>query len=1810
MSKSATDPAPSVAPSATPKPLFSTLSKPEPTPTPENSEDLAALSLERPIADEVVSVSGEVYALKDPGLLTILTLKSKIFHKKAQIQSGNAEKRSSQGLSRSIAKESSDLSQADIEQLVQAGASKVDVYWLNFLVMGQTKWTPLELLKWKQEKNLPWEDIQKDIEKESGLDVGPSVEKDVYTEASSDAAWGKRSLVMSSVYGPEELAGSSVALLAQSSITAFDAAVSSVINDVIVRSQINQVQKPQYNDRNTSSEVVDPSSGSLNRKENLIHLPGVDGLDLDIGVKYNSNQGMSFIFRDNWNDHFQMWDRSYGYVRPMLGVGWSFQFPSLDYVTPTDIYYHEGNGNVYKLGQNDELSNYTYLMNYKGKDKRFVFEESNNGQFTNGQVKSSSYLEYSDLKREYFSRAGDLIGIVDRFGNAITFNYTDGILSSIKDTTGRVVTFTIEPKVDGKIEIIVNDGNSEAQRVILKRKKVQANIEYGVGIPALQTDVPVLSSITNQIGEETTFDYENNMSMYSSYGFIFTSMLRKVNYPYNKSNTNYEYEPALRRLNSYENILEYRMKSRSDFTGSKAYQQINYSYIGDYTGNNPNEFPLNLPDDFRYSTATTVVSSSASNGLTTTNTFDKEGRVLRTETREPGGERKVTTNTAFHGLFTQLPTQTTISEYSAQDSDATANHLYSETGYNEWGQVVSQTKPLTGEKYNNPVLKQRYTTTYQYEPKYHLISAVTSYQNESDATPATEQYTYTSEGRPATVTNALGEQTIYSYSYRNGTGGISQSTAEKTSNGRVVAKNVTVYGTESRHAYPTEQQQWFNLGQPDQQVVKTQMSYEMGKGLLKSKTEGNLQTTSYEYDLLGRLKKETHPVRTNTNGERYSEVIDYNYYNQTSVNFDAVNAGTFVLKVNTIKTVTNLSTHDAVITNSDALYNGLGLLLLEEHHDDNAGKWVYQQYHYDDMGRPVYSIDPAGNTLTVSYDAWGRQNRATNANGDLIVSDYSFKARTNTSYIQDKNTGEKLNYVQDTYDAWGNKISASTYKDWPTNQQQITESYRYDIAGNITGYTDPNHNVNEDGVTTTYAYDALGRLSAIKDALNQTTNYSYDGNGQVSKVTIQAKNGSPQTLNTKTYNELGLLKVKQDGASQNESYTYNSAGQLAAKTDRNGSTFGYTYDESGQLKKSTISGMINNVAQTQETNVIFGEGAPQKQTIETRTNNTLTATQTQTLDSLGQVRNTYSLSGNHSAYIGNQRDVLGRMTQINDNYMGFYTNYLYNKQRLDKVQTNGGSTLTSDASANVQYSYYANNLVNTIAYPTLTDGSKIVTTYTYNEALGWIESITNTKRSSVLSGYSYSYDNNGNRITVSESRNDGAAQTTSYTYDALNRLVSITRPDGGKTTYTYDVRGNRQTLSDTSNVSLDPVDTSYTYDLQNTLTSVTKGGSTTSFKYYADGLRFMKTNGSTQTQVNYNLNGEVISQEKIVSGVFVEQANFVRGDRVLVKKDKKNNSVTDYYYLYNGHGDVVQIVDTSGAVINNYTYDEWGNITSQVEGTSNSFKYTGEVYDPETGLYYLRARYYDPSMGRFLNEDTVEGQIDNPLSLNLYTYVENNPLIYSDPTGQRKTESYYEIEMLINAAMKGNSSFKNNLSDIYGHVYDDKGNTFRYLYGLLTQTSPYENSAGNASWAKGQLLNAYEAGQDKVDKNAAYVLAAADIIVGGVAGLTKSTQSLFRAVSPEEFYQIMKTGTFEIGDGMQTKQFGLKLEEVLKYANQPYNTEYAAIIKVSIGKDALKNLAQYSTSIDSSIFKSGVFTIQFDKLEEFNKLIKAIEQAL
>ena len=109
--------------------------------------------------------------------------------------------------------------------------------------------------------------------------------------------------------------------------------------------------------------------------------------------------------------------------------------------------------------------------------------------------------------------------------------------------------------------------------------------------------------------------------------------------------------------------------------------------------------------------------------------------------------------------------------------------------------------------------------------------------------------------------------------------------------------------------------------------------------------------------------------------------------------------------------------------------------------------------------------------------------------------------------------------------------------------------------------------------------------------------------------------------------------------------------------------------------------------------------------------------------------------------------------------------------------------------------------------------------------------------------------------------------------------------------------------------------------------------------------------------------------------------------------------------MYNGHGDVTAILDASSNVIASYYYDAFGVHLSSTGAASNPYRYSGYIFDEETGLYYLKARYYDPETARFLSEDTYLGQAGDPLSLNLYAYVKYNPLKYYDPTGHYVSET-------------------------------------------------------------------------------------------------------------------------------------------------------------------------------------------------------------
>ena len=157
----------------------------------------------------------------------------------------------------------------------------------------------------------------------------------------------------------------------------------------------------------------------------------------------------------------------------------------------------------------------------------------------------------------------------------------------------------------------------------------------------------------------------------------------------------------------------------------------------------------------------------------------------------------------------------------------------------------------------------------------------------------------------------------------------------------------------------------------------------------------------------------------------------------------------------------------------------------------------------------------------------------------------------------------------------------------------------------------------------------------------------------------------------------------------------------------------------------------------------------------------------------------------------------------------------------------------------------------------------------------------------------------------------------------------------------------------------------------------------------ANGIRTSKDGKKYIVDVNNNVVAETDAEGTIISET-------LWGHKPLARKTGENW----YYYIYNAHGDVIGMVDDEGNFVNSYTYDAWGNVLSETETVQNPIKYAGEYYDAELDMYYLRARYYQPQTGRFTSLDILEGDVTSPLDLNRYVYCRNNPVKYTDPSGE------------------------------------------------------------------------------------------------------------------------------------------------------------------------------------------------------------------
>ena len=242
----------------------------------------------------------------------------------------------------------------------------------------------------------------------------------------------------------------------------------------------------------------------------------------------------------------------------------------------------------------------------------------------------------------------------------------------------------------------------------------------------------------------------------------------------------------------------------------------------------------------------------------------------------------------------------------------------------------------------------------------------------------------------------------------------------------------------------------------------------------------------------------------------------------------------------------------------------------------------------------------------------------------------------------------------------------------------------------------------------------------------------------------------------------------------------------------------------------------------------------------------------------------------------------------------------------------------------------------------------------------------------------YTYDRAGNRTSV---QTDDRREIYSYDRGRLrNRTVERQQDPAGSQTYTYryDAQGN--TLSDGENT--------YLYDCLNRIAEVqTKAGDIQKNHYDAEGLRSqMEENGKLVSFVYADR--EVITEED-EAGAHIR---YIRGHELLASDSERAR--TYYHYACDELGSITDITDCHGTVLNHYAYDAFGNRTVEEETVENRFGFAGEMMDAVTGQYYLRARFYNPVIARFLSEDTYYGD-----GLNLYAYCHNNPVGFVDPSG-------------------------------------------------------------------------------------------------------------------------------------------------------------------------------------------------------------------
>jgi len=745
-------------------------------------------------------------------------------------------------------------------------------------------------------------------------------------------------------------------------------------------------------------------------------------------------------------------------------------------------------------------------------------------------------------------------------------------------------------------------------------------------------------------------------------------------------------------------------------------------------------------------------------------------------------------------------------------------------------------------------------------------------------------------------------------------------------------------------------------------------------------------TTSYEYDKLNRLRKTTFPDGTLTQ-------VEYNSIGQQSATIDQFGRRT-EFTYDDMGRLTRTGYPDGA--HDETTYDAEGHRLTSK---DRAGHVTL--YTYDELGRLTKTAFADGTFMQTSFDAVGQALTTTDARGN--VTHYFYDDAGRRTKVRNALNQE----TSFTYDAGSNQLSM-------TDALGHTTSYEYDLDNRRTKttYADSTFasvgydalgrtvsRIDQAGKTTQFTYNARGRLTKVKDALNQETTYAYDELGQQ----VSQTDANNHTTHFE-YDQLGRRVKRLLPAGQFETYSYDGAGNLQSRTDFNGKITTFTYDLMGRLLTKTPDTSLNQPI------VRFSYNA----TGQRSTMNDAAGTTVYSYDARNRLSSKQTPLGTLS-YTYNEAGSLSTTRSSNAN--GVSVDYSYDAlNRLETVKDNnlialnGGVTnYTYDSVGNLQGNSYPNG---------------VASSYAYN-SLNRLTAMTVGTTVQSLAGYSYTLGPTGNRTSVIEL----SGRTVNYSYDDLYRLTGETITNdphavNGSASYSYDPVGNR--LNRTSSIAPVPSQAStydandrltgdsydnngntisaggnsYAYDFENHLTAL--NGDSVTYVYDGDGNRVAKTVGGATTNYLIDTNnptGYAQVVEELQSGAVVKSFTYGH-DLISQRCSPLTANCSLSFYQYDGHGSVRQLTNASGAVTDTYDYDAFGNLISHTGATPNDYLYSGEQFDANLGFYYLRARYVNPSSGRFLSMDSFAGNEADPASLHKYLYANSDPINRMDPGGQ------------------------------------------------------------------------------------------------------------------------------------------------------------------------------------------------------------------